>query len=86
MAQISKKVKSLPQEKCAQGSDLSPIFGDLGQSEKLSEIKPPLVLFKYLTAQMRPSFIRKGIENSKAYFESKSQVGSSHGLKDDSFL
>ena len=27
----------------AQKSDLAPIFGDLSQSEKLSEIKPPLV-------------------------------------------
>ena len=26
----------------AQGRDLVPIFGDLSQSEKLSEIKPPL--------------------------------------------
>ena len=26
----------------AQGSDLAPIFEDLSQSEKLSEIKPPL--------------------------------------------
>jgi hypothetical protein len=26
----------------AQGSDLAPIFGDFSQSEKLSEIKPPL--------------------------------------------
>ena len=25
-----------------QGSDLEPIFGDWSQSEKLSEIKPPL--------------------------------------------
>jgi hypothetical protein len=25
---------------CAQGSDLAPIFGDLSQSEKRSEIKP----------------------------------------------
>ena len=27
----------------AQGRDLAPIFGDLSQSEKLSEIKPPLI-------------------------------------------
>ena len=26
----------------AQGGDFAPIFGDLSQSEKLSEIKPPL--------------------------------------------
>ena len=26
----------------AQGCDLAPIFGDLSQIEKLSEIKPPL--------------------------------------------
>ena len=26
----------------AQESDLAPFFGDLSQSEKLSEIKPPL--------------------------------------------
>ena len=25
------------------GRDLAPIFGDVGQREKLSEIKPPLV-------------------------------------------
>ena len=31
-------------EYSAQGSDLTPFFGDLSQaSEKLSEIKPPLV-------------------------------------------
>ena len=29
----------------AQGSDLTPIFGDLNQSEKLSEIKPPLIVW-----------------------------------------
>ena len=28
-----------------QDSDLAPIFGDLSQSEKLSEIKPPLKLY-----------------------------------------
>ena len=27
----------------AQGGDMAPIFGDLSQSEELSEIKPPLV-------------------------------------------
>ena len=27
----------------AQGCDLAPIFGDLSQSKKLSEIKPPLL-------------------------------------------
>ena len=27
----------------AQGCDLAPLFGDLSQSEKLSEIKPPLL-------------------------------------------
>ena len=80
MAQISKKsAKSLPLKHyphCAQGSDLSPIFGDLSQSEKKkSEIKTPLVLFKCRTGQLGTSFIRKGIENSKTYFESKSQVG-----------
>ena len=33
-----------PKEKkfIAQGIDLAPIFGDLSQSKKLSEIKPPL--------------------------------------------
>ena len=36
------------QQKDAQGSDLSPIFGDLSQSENNSEIKTPLVLFKCL--------------------------------------
>jgi hypothetical protein len=30
----------------AQRSDLAPIFGDLSQSEKLSEIKPPLATKK----------------------------------------
>ena len=29
----------------AQGMDLAPIFGDLSKSEKLSDIKPPLVIF-----------------------------------------
>ena len=32
----------------AQESDLAPFFGDLSQSEKLSEIKPPLVLRRLL--------------------------------------
>ena len=50
------------------------IFGDLSQTEKVSEIKLPLVLFEYITGHMRPPFIRKEIENSKVYFESKSQV------------
>ena len=31
----------------AQESDLAPLFGDLSQSEKLSEIKPPLPSIPY---------------------------------------
>ena len=34
-------------KKDAQGRDLAPIFGDLSQSEKLSEIKPPLARVRY---------------------------------------
>ena len=32
----------------AQESDFAPIFGDLGQSKKLSEIKPPVVQSRLL--------------------------------------
>jgi len=45
LAQISKKnAKSQPSISIedAKGSDMAPIVGDLSQSEKLSEIKPPL--------------------------------------------
>ena len=33
-----------PKEKNAHGTDSAPIFGDVNQSEKLSETKLPLVL------------------------------------------
>ena len=32
----------------AQGRDIEPIFGDLSQSEKLSDIKQPSLFFKKL--------------------------------------
>ena len=46
-----------------QGTDLASIFGDVGQSEKLSEIKPPLaqVVFqnsKYNHYNFQPSFMK----------------------------
>jgi hypothetical protein len=33
----------------AQDRDLAPIFGDLSQSEKLSEIKPPLKTLQWIS-------------------------------------
>ena len=49
------RAKSLPLASslymdCAQGSDLPPIFGDLSQGEKLSEIDPPL--YKHATSEI----------------------------------
>ena len=35
-------LSTLQKRENAQGSDLAPFFEDLSQSEKLSEIKPPL--------------------------------------------
>jgi hypothetical protein len=40
--------------KSAQGSDLTPIFVDLGQSEKLFEIKPPLKGQVFVIVLLRP--------------------------------
>ena len=45
---ISKKVFTSLLVDIAQESDLAPFCGDLIQSEKLSEIKPPLVCTKDL--------------------------------------
>ena len=48
-------------------SDLAPIFGDLSQSEKLSEIKPPLAMNPKIEMDVKPKIeyindFNKGME------------------------
>ena len=40
----------------AQGPDLAPFYGDLSQSEKISEVKPPLV-FSHLIKGKKYKFL-----------------------------